>query len=95
MIRVGNNRERNNPSCGIITDVANQEIRVMCNRLGQYLSIELKGTQPLQLCEVQAFEGDSCGKNDSVSVCVCGCVCVEGVSGWVCVFNYKLIRIRE
>ena len=62
MIRVGNNEERNNPICGIITDVANQEIQVTCNRRGQYLSIELQGIHILQFCEVQAFKGYSCGK---------------------------------
>ena len=65
IVRVGDNSERNNPICGIITLCQinfNQMIELTCNHVGQYLSIELPGTEHLQLCEVQAFEGQCEGR---------------------------------
>ena len=60
IVRVGHNSERNNPVCGAITLKqinADQKVELTCNLKGRYLSIELPGTGYLQLCEVQAFEG--------------------------------------
>ena len=37
-------------------------IVLTCNLKGRYLSIELPGTEFLQLCEVQAFEGQCEGR---------------------------------
>ena len=41
-------------------------IELTCNLKGQYLSIELPGTEYLQLCEVQAFEGQCEGRFMSI-----------------------------
>ena len=65
IVRVGPNSKRNNPICGKITLCqikASQMIELTCNLKGQYLSIELPGTEYLHLCEVQAFEGQCEGR---------------------------------
>ena len=59
------NSDRNNSACATITqDLINlgQKVELTCNLQGQYLSIELPGSEYLQLCEVQAFEGQCAGK---------------------------------
>ena len=65
IVRVGLNSDRNNSVCDTITLAqvnANQKVELTCDLEGQYLSIELPIDERLQLCEVQAFEGNCAGR---------------------------------
>ena len=59
IVRIGNDADRNNPICGTVSSeqIANgPEITLLCTDIsGQYLSIELPGSNFLTLCEVKVF----------------------------------------
>ena len=66
-IRVGDNKNRDNPVCGKVTIKAinkGSKIVVKCNRRGRYLTVRLPGKDYLTLCEVRAFRGNCKGKRD-------------------------------
>ena len=64
MIKVGNNSDGTmNPVCAVVTmeqTDANQLIELTCNMEGRYLSVELTGTKPLHICELQANQCSKC-----------------------------------
>ena len=70
IIRVGPNSDRTNPECGTISIDqinADRKVEVTCDLEGQYLSIELPGRQAINLCEIQAAEGN-CGGTENFYV---------------------------
>ena len=66
-IRIGDNKNRDNPVCGKVTMKAinkGSKIVVKCNLRGRYLTVRLPGKNYLTLCEVKAFTGKCGGKRN-------------------------------
>ena len=68
-IRIGDNKNRNNPVCGKVTMKAikkGSKIVVNCNLKGRYLTVRLPGKNYLTLCEVKAYRGKCAGKRNDL-----------------------------
>uniref|UniRef100_F6YUZ9 X-epilectin n=1 Tax=Xenopus tropicalis TaxID=8364 RepID=F6YUZ9_XENTR len=56
-VRVGSSSSRDNPVCGVVTDVSKPTITLSCNGMGgRYVSVVIPGRpETLQLCEVEVY----------------------------------------